>query len=677
MKKFLTAAATLILASALAVSAAAATVWCDLDIATGEASDAAGNTNMLQVGGAIGDTTVTFNGVEYPVVAFIGSAAGDTIEIELPFDPDGVQLGEFLLAGTTFELFFQAQENPGATVGLITSCNSGGVTLYCRGGDAQLNFQIGTDPNTSELGGGKYATAVLYAENNKSNDKQPANTWLIPGQIEHVVGTYDPATNMLTLYHNGEFVSAGKYGDGPYTNGNAFGEVLSICQNVAYPSESMGNYTEFRVVDAKIYEGALTADEVKAQYDAQMASIGITADAIAAGEAALQAAADAEAAAKAAHEAEKKAVYDAAYAAAIASTATPAAPWADLDLSSGAVADKAGNTTMAAVGGSVADTTVTFAGVEYPVKAYVAGVNETTEGYTPEYIEVKTGFADAAALGDFVMNGSSFEILYQTQKEVGSTVGLISSCNGGGVSLYDRGGQLNFYVGSDAADTSEFGSGNYACAVEMDKAAEQPYASKHLTGELSHVVGVYDKETNMISLYHNGALVSTGTYGEGAFKPGNCVADTIGIGINVAYTGENVGSVTEYRIVDANIYNKALTADEIGASYVALMSAIGIDVKNPGAAAPAETEAPETAAPETEAPAETAAPETEAPAETAAPETEAPAETAAPETAAPETVAPAAPAETETAAQTFDAGIIAAAAAVVSAAGYAISRKRK
>ena len=84
-----------------------------------------------------------------------------------------------------------------------------------------------------------------------------------------------------------------------------------------------------------------------------------------------------------------------------------------------------------------------------------------------------------------------------------------------------------------------------------------------------------------------------------------------------------------------------------------------------GEAAPAETEAPETEAPaETEAPVETEAPETE-------PEVVAPAETEAPETE-PEVVAPA-----ETAPVTFDAGIIVAAAAVVSAAGYAISKKRK
>ena len=82
--------------------------------------------------------------------------------------------------------------------------------------------------------------------------------------------------------------------------------------------------------------------------------------------------------------------------------------------------------------------------------------------------------------------------------------------------------------------------------------------------------------------------------------------------------------------------------------------------------APAETEA---APAETEA--ETVA-ETEAPAAEA--ETEAPAETeAAPE----ETVETPAETTKEEAPQTFDAGIVAAAAAAVSAIGYALSKKRK
>jgi len=86
--------------------------------------------------------------------------------------------------------------------------------------------------------------------------------------------------------------------------------------------------------------------------------------------------------------------------------------------------------------------------------------------------------------------------------------------------------------------------------------------------------------------------------------------------------------------------------------------------------APAEETAPvpaETTAPETEpetAPAPETEPETTPAAETEPETVPAPAETTAPETT------PAAP-------QTFDAGIIAAAAAVISAAGYAVSKKRR
>ena len=50
-------------------------------------------------------------------------------------------------------------------------------------------------------------------------------------------------------------------------------------------------------------------------------------------------------------------------------------------------------------------------------------------------------------------------------------------------------------------------------------------------------------------------------------------------------------------------------------------------------------------------------------------------ETEAPETTAEETVE--APAETTEAPQTFDMGVIAAALAAVSAAGYAVSKKRR
>ena len=154
-------------------------------------------------------------------------------------------------------------------------------------------------------------------------------------------------------------------------------------------------------------------------------------------------------------------------------------------------------------------------------------------------------------------------------------------------------------------------------------------------------------------LYHNGILISSGDFGTGSFREGSFIADTLGIGMNTAYTSENIGKYTEYRVVDANIYDRALTAEEVAGAYKAQLTAIGVFGE---AEVPAETEAPETEAP---------AAETEAPVETEAEVVE----TAAPETEAEVVEAPDAP-------QTFDFGVIAAVAAIVSAAGYAISKKR-
>ncbi len=74
----------------------------------------------------------------------------------------------------------------------------------------------------------------------------------------------------------------------------------------------------------------------------------------------------------------------------------------------------------------------------------------------------------------------------------------------------------------------------------------------------------------------------------------------------------------------------------------------------------------------------TVAAETEAETEAAAPETEAETEAVVAETVEETVVAPAETSEAaETAPQTFDAGVIAAAVAVISAAGYAVSRKHR
>ena len=79
MKKILGTAATLILAASLAASVSAAEIWSDLQFADGEPVDATGNTTMIMVGGAVEDTTVTFDGKEYPVKAYVGKVRGKLI----------------------------------------------------------------------------------------------------------------------------------------------------------------------------------------------------------------------------------------------------------------------------------------------------------------------------------------------------------------------------------------------------------------------------------------------------------------------------------------------------------------------------------------------------------------------------------------------------------------------
>ena len=140
--------------------------------------------------------------------------------------------------------------------------------------------------------------------------------------------------------------------------------------------------------------------------------------------------------------------------------------------------------------------------------------------------------------------------------------------------------------------------------------------------------------------------------------------------VYVSADGENwtaiaYGDDTFLEDVDFTYYAAALSAPVEGVKYVYFQSEGALSgcfqmselvlTGTAGEAAPAETAAPEA---ETEATVETEATETEAA-----------------ETTAEETVE--APAETTEAPQTFDAGVIAAVAAVVSAAGYAISKKRK
>ena len=341
-------------------------------------------------------------------------------------------------------------------------------------------------------------------------------------------------------------------------------------------------------------------------------------------------------------------------------------PWFELGYQDGQPVDLQGNLEVAIQAGEVVNTTVTYDGKAYDTVAFVG--NEDQEGMT-----VELPF-DEETYGQFLLGGCTYELFIELESLADGTSGFFSCVNGGGSSLYYRNGgdkkQLQFQIGTDDNSAADFAWGAYAGAGHNDAANGPVYLE---AGRILHCVGTYNKETNLLSVYLDGQLGSTGSYGNGNFKLGGGFEDVLGIGINPAYPSESYAvNGDEFRVVGARLYKTTLTDEQVAEEYANCIAALTGEAVSPAEEAPAE-EAPVEEAPVEEAPVEEA-PVEEAPAE------EAPVE----EAPAAEEVVVEAPVitEEETAAapvlaapQTFDAALIGAVAAITAAAGYAISKK--
>ena len=234
----------------------------------------------------------------------------------------------------------------------------------------------------------------------------------------------------------------------------------------------------------------------------------------------------------------------------------------DLDLSSGTASDACGNATVTVNGGSIKDTTVSHGGENKTATAFVAGKGSSSY-MTINFNDITTD----ADWESFVMSSTTFEIFLKFDNLPGVTVGLITSCNAGGTTLYLRkqaGGQVNFQVGSTNANefSDKPGSGNYSAAAPMN--GDYPV----ITAEtLLHIVGVYDSETNMLRLFINGVLISECNYGTGSFRNGSGNDFVLGIGYNPQYGSECLSSYAGYELYEARIYSSALSDEEVAQQY--------------------------------------------------------------------------------------------------------------
>ena len=567
MKKIFALLFLFALCAALALNAYAdvPAPWFELGFKDGDVTDVQGNLDVSIQAGEVGETTVNYDGKEYPVTAFVGDDDQEGILVELPFS-DAEEYGAWLLGGCTYELTIQLQGLTDGTSGFFTCCNGGGSSLYYRNGGEkkQLQFQIGTTDNSLATNHwGSYAGAGAA-------DAVNGPVYFETEKILHCVGTYVPETKMLNVYLNGELGSSGYYGEGEFNLGNGYEDVLGIGLNPAYPSESLGVGCEFRVVGAKLYKVPLTSAEVAEEYQNIISAITGTTPEVTVVDAPAEATEE---------------VIEYRTRGPVEPADSVPAPWFDLGFKDGGVYDKQGNLNVSVQAGEIAETTVTVDGTAVPVTAFVGDADQ-------EGILISLPFADEASLGAWLTGGCTYEIAIELEGLTEGTSGIITCCNGGGSSLYYRNGgadkkQLQFQIGTTDNSAAEYAWGSYAGAA--NNSAEKGPAFFE-TGKLLHCVGTYDKETNTLSVYLNGELTSYGLYGGGEFKLGSGLTDVLGIGLNPAYPSESLGVGCEFRVVGAKLYQTALSDAEVLKEYqntVALVT--GAPEEEPAQAEQAES----------------------------------------------------------------------------------------
>lgn len=236
----------------------------DLDMSNGTPTDEMGNATVTVKGGSVVETTVSHNGEQATANAFTGDKTKESYYLTLNFNDitTDEQMGNFVMASSTFEIFLKLESLPENTVGLITSCNGGGFTLYLRKKSGQINFQIGsTYPNAnSDSGEGKGNYSAVTPMNDLSFPVAEASSLL------HIVSTYDSKSNMMRLYINGILVASADYGTGSFKGGSRTDYVVGIGYNPQYSGEEISSYANYELYDAKIYNEALTDEQVAQEY---------------------------------------------------------------------------------------------------------------------------------------------------------------------------------------------------------------------------------------------------------------------------------------------------------------------------------------------------------------------------------------------------------------------------
>lgn len=229
------------------------------------------------------------------------------------------------------------------------------------------------------------------------------------------------------------------------------------------------------------------------------------------------------------------------------------AAYVDIDFSGGSIVDSKGNVTIRNNGATVKSTVVTAGDKTATVDAL--RVASSGEYVLCTFDKLKT----EADMKSWAESGFSVEAFYVMGKK-GSVQGVVCGTESGGWGIAeDKTGKPYFITGVGG---NKYNAGAYAKETSSNT-------------ELVHVVAVYDYENKQVKIYVNGVLNDSKSI-SGEYCPGQSEAfNKFCLGNDIKKTG--LGGdfpCPDMTMVDAKIYEGALTGGQVRTAYENALSAI-------------------------------------------------------------------------------------------------------
>ena len=505
------------------------TPYVNFEFADGKITDKMGNVDITNSGATVGTTDVKFGGKTNKLGA-LTVPAGKYVVCKFNKLNTADEFRNWAEGCFTVEAFYVNSKN-GGTQGVVCGTQDGGWGLAENAGK----------PYFITGGGSKY------------NDGAYAGSVSSIKELVHVVGIYDTANKKCTIYingkKNGEVSIAANFIPGVSGTHNYFclgADIDDALKGGQFQTQGM------TMVDAKIYDDALTSEQIAKVY-------AIAENLFATGNDSGEYSTGAGTATceKVGGTPETPETPD--------TPETPEAPeglYADIDIVDGKVVDKYGNLKLTVDGvGDGNRPTIGTEEITYGDKTKTLPTIKIT-GKNQFVAAEFDKFANATEFQNFVKEnkGLSFEVLYQNNVDTKNVIALFCSTNTIGKNKGGFGLALNA-KGIPYALTSVDGA-NYQTAT----------AATATTG-VTHLVGTITDE-GIVTLYVNGVQAAK-TTAKGSFlcTPGTTSTQgyeffkTFFIGGDPSLTSNIDFPMANGSFMDVKVYSKALTGEEAQTAY--------------------------------------------------------------------------------------------------------------